>query len=358
MNVVLRSQIAGSRLAPSMMFCFPTASTNIWSPKIEQVMLPGEQGAPLSVEVKICSEIASSRQYKSWKRKAYEAAIGLLHEQEPLDYSGKFVFDARFDTYKNIAHILDNVATRVFFAKHVLQEHFQKEIQIQVILDCRATQHGFAMEVYRLLGLPVIATDRDVYRDVITVSEHEIFSAKQSLFNFEFPGDRKPAFEKIFIPRRGNRSLINNDEVAEFLTKQGFQTCYFEDYTIAEQWSMARNAKVIVAVHGAAVSSVIFNRLGVGGMARSGSGVKVVELFSPAWIHSGFRDSVNAVNGRWCAVRGQITPQILQATDFSQQVPDSLKSPYKDPFKVDCQTIQMALDYVGAIERRATALCQ
>jgi hypothetical protein len=106
---------------------------------------------------------------------------------------------------------------------------------------------------------------------------------------------------------------------------------------------MTRNAKVIVAVHGAAVSSVNFNRSGL----ESDAGIKVIELLSPGWIHSGFREAVTSVKGRWAAVRGQLTPQALYAADFSNQTPDSLKSPYKDPVKVDCQTIQLALDYLG-----------
>ena len=149
-----------------------------------------------------------------------------------------------------------------------------------------------------------------------------------------------------FIPRRGNRGLINNDEVTEFLTKKGFKTCYFEDFSVAEKWSIIRDAKIIVAVHGAAVNNIVFNRLGFDATASVGSGIKVVELISPGWIDYGFRELASVFNGKWCGVRGQITPNMLQAVDFSPKKPTSLKSPYKDNFKVSCQAIQMALDYV------------
>lgn len=345
MDIDLHQQIPEFRVASSMMFGFPTGLTNIHSPSIERVLLPEEYTPPMQVEVRTTSGIATSVNL-SWKRKAYQAVTGILESRRTLDYSGKFVFDARFDTYKNIAHILDNVATPVLFARKVLREYLQKEVNIHVILDGRGAKHTLSKEIYSLLGIPTICTDSDVLGEVVTVSDHRIFSVKPQLFNFDFPGYKKSSFEKVFIPRRGNRRLINNDEINSFLTKRGFQTCYLEDFSLAEQWSILRDAKIVVAVHGAAVSNLIFNRLSLEENASSSSGVKVVEIMSPGWIHSGFRDLINAIDGRWCSVRGQITPDVISTIDFSARTPDSLKSPFKDPFRADCQTIQMALDYV------------
>ena len=206
-----------------------------------------------------------------------------------------------------------------------------------------------AQASYPLLGIPIISSDDDVRGEIVTVSKKFPYSfggIRPELFNIDFPDNQNISSEKIFIPRRGNRSLINNDEVTAFLTERGFKTCYFEDLSINEQWSIARNAKVVVAIHGAAVAHLIFNRLGLNSGSELGSGVKVVEIMSPGWIHGGFRSLVNVVNGRWCCTRGQITPEVLRATDFSQSPPNCHQSPFKDPFKVDCQTIQMALDYL------------
>ena len=348
MDIALHQQIPEFSIAASNMFCFPTGLMNVWSPSIERVLLPEEYTPKIQVEVRATSGTAKSVHFTSWKRKVYHTAIETLKGRKTLDYSGKFIFDARFNTYKNISHILDNIATRILLARKVLREHFQQEIDIHVILDGRASKHSLPKEVYGLLGIPIISTDDDVSGEIVTVSHHQIFSVKPQLFNFDFPSYKKSSFEKIFIPRRGNRRLINNDEVKSFLTERGFQTFYFEDIPVAEQWSIARNAKIVVAIHGAAVSNLIFNGSGLKENADPGSGVKVIELMSPGWIHSGFRELVNAINGRWCSVRGQITPDVLKAVDFSKRSPNSLESPFKDPFKVDCQTIQMALDYIGA----------
>lgn len=349
MDIILRQQVPESGVAPSMMFCYPTGLVDIWSPTIEQVLLPKQYNPPMQIEIKVTFGTAEYVHFPSWKQKAYHTMTGVLMGKQTLDYAGRFIFDARFDNYNNIAHIIDNVATRVLFAQQILSDHFKKKIGIHVILESRALKYSLANEVYRLLDIPIISADNDVHGELVTVSHSRIFSVKPQLFNFEFPGYKKTSFEKIFIPRRGSRRLINNDEVIAFLTKQGFQTCYFEDFSITEQWSIARDTKVVVAVHGAAVSNLVFNRLGLEANANPGSGVKVVEIMSPGWIHSGFRDLINAINGSWCAVRGQITPNVLKAVDFSKRSPVPTKSPYKDPFKVDCNTIQMALDYIESV---------
>lgn len=45
-------------------------------------------------------------------------------------------------------------------------------------------------------------------------------------------------------------------------------------------------------------------------------------------------------------MRGQITPEVLRYLDFDKSTRDTLKSPIRDPFKVDLSTLQMALDYL------------
>lgn len=80
--------------------------------------------------------------------------------------------------------------------------------------------------------------------------------------------------------------------------------------------------------------------------AKPGSGVKVLELMSPAWMHMGQRFTIDVVNGRWCSVRVPIPPEILQTVDFATEPINPTKYPCTTSFKVDCQTIQMGLDYL------------
>ncbi|MUG99984.1 DUF563 domain-containing protein [Scytonema sp. UIC 10036] len=345
MEIEICKEIPGLTAKSSMMFAYPTSLADVWFPASEQVLLPEEYIAPTKVRVKVFTGSTGPRRIGSWSWKAYRATTNLLRNRKKLDYSGKFIFDARYDTDENPAHFFDSLTSPILFARKVLSEHFQKDIDIHIVLRARTSK--FARDAYHLLNIPIISTDDDVCGEIVTVSERDLFSIKSQLFNLNFPGCQDLGVERIFIPRRGTRRLINNDEVAQFLAERGFKTCYFEDFPLSQQWSIARYAKIVVAVHGAGVSNLHFNRLGLSPDSKPNSGVKVVELMSPSWNQRRcFRYLVNVINGQWCSVRGQITPQMLRGVDFFKGNPDCVKSPFKDPFKVDCQTIEMALDYL------------
>lgn len=348
MDITLKHKVPGLEVASSMMYCFPTGAMDVWRPAAEPVIMPAKYLEPFEGEVRVKSGVATTESAAlSRKRKAQLFLSRAIRGEKTLDYSGKFIFDARFDVFTNIGHILENVATRVLLAKKFLSEHFQKDIEIHVVLGSRVPKYSMTMEVYRLLGFPLIFTDDNVRGEIVTCPEHRVFSIRPQFFGFDFPGYKEKTPERIFIPRRGSRSLINNDEVTKFMEERGFKTLYFEDLAIDDEWSIARNAKEVVVVHGAASSNFILNRVGMRDDAEPGSGLKLIELMSPSWNFYENRYMTNALNGKWCCVRGQITPQMLKALDFAKITPDARKSPFKDPFKVDCGTIQMALDYLG-----------
>lgn len=348
MDLVLQKELPGLKLAEAMMFGFPTGTVDIWEPTIERIILPEVYSPPVKVEIKVASEVATTSKF-SWKRKLLRALKKPFNTQKPIDCSGKFIFDGRFDIFKNISHIIHNVATPALLAKEVLSAHLDKDVEITVILNKAAENHKMPSQVYKLLGIPVIYTDERVYGDTIALSEYRYrnISTKPEIFDIELPHFEELAFDKVFIPRRGYRSIINNDEITAFLVQRGFKVCYYEDFSVAEQWSITRNAKTVVAVHGASVSSLEFNRLGLHSQAGPGDGVRVVEIFSPGWIHAGCRVTVNAMNGRWCAVRGQVTPTMLKAVDFSGKPLHPRNSPHKNPFTASCESLEMALDYVN-----------
>jgi hypothetical protein len=268
-------------------------------------------------------------------------------EAPTLDYSGQFVFDARFDTDGNIAHILDNVCTPVLLARKLLSEHFDKPIDVHVILRERAA--NLAKQAYEVLRIPTICTDDNVQGNVVEITPiFHLFGIQPQVFNFEFKHYNPTTAKRVFIPRKGNRRLSNNEEVTSFLEGRGFTTYYFENLTHSEKWSILRNAEEVVIVHGAGSANLVFNQLGLKSPDILGSGVRVVELFSPSYTLGGYRHLASLLNGRWCAVRGQITPDILQYLDFTQTPRDSLKSPIKDPFRVDLTSLELALEYLNS----------
>ncbi|MGA2051656.1 MAG: glycosyltransferase family 61 protein, partial [Terracidiphilus sp.] len=67
-------------------------------------------------------------------------------------------------------------------------------------------------------------------------------------------------FERVFIARRGQRSLRNHAEVESLASSYGYKTIFMEDYSIADQLSIGTHARHVVALHGAAMSVLVFSR--------------------------------------------------------------------------------------------------
>jgi hypothetical protein len=66
--------------------------------------------------------------------------------------------------------------------------------------------------------------------------------------------------EKIYISREKapKRHILNETAVQALVTKYGFKIICFEDYNMFEQIAIMRQARVVVTLHGAGVSNMIF----------------------------------------------------------------------------------------------------
>ena len=78
---------------------------------------------------------------------------------------------------------------------------------------------------------------------------------------------------KIFIHRKGARSICNEAAVNRVLSDKGFQLVTLEELSLGEQIRLFFHAKVVVAVHGAGLANVVFCK----------PGTRVVELMPSAW---------------------------------------------------------------------------
>ena len=91
---------------------------------------------------------------------------------------------------------------------------------------------------------------------------------------------RKVASSLIYISRsKSSRSLQNESQLEEHLSKLGFSILHLEDLSVAEQISRVRAAKVLVAPHGAGLSNIPFLQ----------EGARIIELSSGEWWWPCFR---------------------------------------------------------------------
>jgi capsular polysaccharide biosynthesis protein len=145
-----------------------------------------------------------------------------------------------------------------------------------------------------------------------------------SKFVEPFSKDKFSLGEKIYISREKAewRRVSNEDELWRQLQIKGFNKVRLEELSWREQISVFRNARSIVAPHGAGLSNLIF----------CNPGTKVVEFFSRSFMH-------------WCY--WQLAS--LKCLDYHPVVPQGdtrlahIEADWRLDLKADCHQIMMAL---------------
>jgi len=257
---------------------------------------------------------------------------GRLHKKlykqltSPIEMNDEYIHDARYDVDTNMAHILGHVVPRLLIAKEICPN-------ITVVLRGKASSLGKA--VYNLLGFPVICTDKHVQGQLVMIThrEAEVKGLHYLFIDLPFEGYNPQTPERVFISRKGTRCLLNEEEIEKTLQEYGFKKFYFEDIPISEQWSIARNAKVIVGVHGAGMAGIVLNP----------NKPKVVELMHPGYVGWGYRPRTNAVGGKWCGITGQITPDVIRELDFK---PTTGRRFGLSSMNIHKNSLKMALEYL------------
>ena len=98
----------------------------------------------------------------------------------------------------------------------------------------------------------------------------------------------QPQNKKFFICRQSSfgRCVENESELWKFLSKKGYEKCYLEDLSVYEQASLFNSAEEIVAVHGAALTNLVFCQ----------PETKVIELFNPSYFLCLYWNICNILN--------------------------------------------------------------
>mgnify|MGYP000005136142 CR=1 FL=1 len=81
--------------------------------------------------------------------------------------------------------------------------------------------------------------------------------------------------ERIYVERRGNREVTNQDAVEEVLARHGITTIRPEEHSLGAQVALFQNAELIVGPHGAGLANIVF----------ASPGTQVVEIFSPNYVN-------------------------------------------------------------------------
>ena len=70
--------------------------------------------------------------------------------------------------------------------------------------------------------------------------------------------------DNIYVSRRNarHRKIINEQEVVNLLSEFNFTIIDFESFTLEQQISIAHNAKVLISIHGAGLTNIMFCKAG------------------------------------------------------------------------------------------------
>lgn len=107
--------------------------------------------------------------------------------------------------------------------------------------------------------------------------------------------------ERIYVQRGNarNRRMTNEAQLLDFLKPFGFVSVTMDGLSVAEQANLFGNARVIIATHGAALTNLIFARVGT----------KVIELFPPGVDETSFFTAATHSRLEYYYVLGQfVTP--------------------------------------------------
>ena len=306
-------------------FTFPTRMADAYAPDCLEIVKPAFTvrlpRAQLALVRGRSSQLPTFGRL-TWRRRLFMQVA----PAQRLD--GRWLVDLRYEADGNISHLVTFSAPLLLLARDRLGR--------SPLVVLRQNASRLAIAVFAALGFEVVRTDRDVEGEFLVGStgHDRVYEPYyRELFERIAVDPAVERYERLYIARRDRRRLENEEEIHGFLARAGFRRLYFEDYTIPQQWAYARHAEVIVALHGAALSSLVFNR----------GGVKVVEMYHPGFAVDFFRRITSLVSGSWCGVYGRIPADLVRRMDEADDPTPYLFS----PTRVSQQSLERALAHLG-----------
>ena len=238
----------------------------------------------------------------------------------------------------------------------------------QIVVILKENPSELARNFFKTLNYQTIETESNIEGLIV---KHKIYPANSTIYNsisfkdFGFFDTTKYAFEnilkyrpaynsrfgeKIFISRKNSRIIENEDEIEKILTEYEYKKVYFEEgmLSLEEQWAIVAEAKEIVAIHGAALSSLIFNHIkNFDNFISDRPKIKLIEIFGPGFFNGYFRSLATTLGIKWVGVRGKITPEVVKDMDFMENGNAPGHTHQATSFTIDPLSIHQALELIG-----------
>jgi hypothetical protein len=254
--------------------------------------------------------------------------LNRIRPPAPVDLDEHVFFDARHDDYFNWSHQANFYLSLALAAR--------KWVERDVVIVLPLGMPPITFELYRLFGFEAIATDGPVTGRQCSwsVSHWEAVNCGRKILvpdDYELPSHDTP--KKVFIARRGSRSIMNEAEVEAALP--GYTKVFTEKLSAAEQFALFQNATHVVSVHGAALAPMQYR-------PSTEPPLRLVEIAPAAMMTRWFAIMCDQIGGKYIQVRGRFKPQYIPHLYRNE--------PYvvhtNDNFEVDPKSLQVALEMI------------
>lgn len=245
--------------------------------------------------------------------------------------------DLRHHTPQNWAHFLNNHLPYIFTACAEMDLAWS-----DVTLVLPEACPGYIRAAAAIFGFELVATD-DLLQGQALLIEADPWTGCRSVrdawvdipqvvASLDLLPKKRALPEKVFLTRRTTRQLLNAAEIEAWLSARGFVTLVPEELSAADQMRLFREAREIVAIHGAALAPLLY-------CPAAGKLERLIELMPCGHMTDVYRVIADKVGVQWTAVRGRMKPEyIAPAYDFDKPFAQFSQ----DPFAVDLTALELA----------------
>lgn len=263
----------------------------------------------------------------------------LKRENRVRELAGTIV-DLRRYSPDNWAHMLLYLLPIAELARRRLKE------PVTVVIP--ENTGGHITTILEYFGFGVERTNSDVRGAIVhwDIANFDIMnSARRIIIGGMLDGlderevGKPPTPDRIYVSRKDCRRVVNEEEIAGILAERGFTRLYAEELPPSEQLRIIRNAKTIVAIHGAGLAPI-----GYAPVRSPDAPLRILELMTPAVMNNWYRVMADQVGAAYLAVRGVIEPR--HAREGARI--DRIYGKHCDrDFRVDPVSLTIALDLVA-----------
>ncbi|MFG0299001.1 MAG: glycosyltransferase 61 family protein [Phycisphaerales bacterium JB047] len=264
---------------------------DVWSPSPLIMLAPRFCYNDHSVDFTLTHETSTAS-----TNKARRHLFRNTDKASPIQTSeSEIIYDCRFDTSDNVAHVLQNQIGVALHALRTLEIENRWEDLKFVIHEQTAT---YAVELFRTLGFDPIATNAPVVGNSIQMKPKKFpfrpiaaDSLRPHAVKIGLLSERDAPREPVFLSRQGRRSLTNLDQIEPILNKSEYRTLYPEKLPPAEQIRSIACASHVFGLHGAALGYMMLRDPKIGGT--------IIESFSSQYATNWGRSIAHKVGMKW-----------------------------------------------------------